>query len=69
MALLPKLHTCTDIIGNVSERFAAFSGLSTNTKVVGGLFDVNAYMLGAGRRWGAVPWKWHKILDKTTIQG
>ena len=46
--ILPDLCRCTDTIGTVSEKFAKVSGLSVKTQVVGGLFDVNSCMLGAG---------------------
>lgn len=46
--ILPDLCRCTDTVGNISERFAKVSGLSVKTQVVGGLFDVNSCMLGAG---------------------
>ena len=46
--VLPKLCKCTDIIGNISEKFSQLSGLSEKTAVVGGLFDVNSCMLGSG---------------------
>ncbi len=46
--LLPRLVRCTDVIGHISKEFAALSGLTTETRVTGGLFDVNACMLGAG---------------------
>ncbi len=48
MYLLPDITHSTDIIGTVSESFAAESGLTTKTKVLGGMFDVNACMLGSG---------------------
>lgn len=48
MHLLPELTDCTAVIGNISEKFAASTGLSTTTKVLGGLYDVNSCMLGAG---------------------
>lgn len=46
--LLPSLSSSTDIIGTVCADFAKESGLSEKTVVVGGMFDVNACMLGAG---------------------
>lgn len=46
--LLPDISCSTDIIGLVCESFAEESGLSKQTVVVGGMFDVNACMLGAG---------------------
>lgn len=48
MDILPELTCSTEIIGNVSADFAKESGLSESTVVVGGMFDVNACMLGAG---------------------
>lgn len=48
MHLLPDICSSVDVIGTVSEEFAKESGLSVNTQVLGGMFDVNACMLGAG---------------------
>jgi L-xylulokinase len=48
MHLLPDISHSMDVIGTVSEKFAHESGLSMKTKVLGGMFDVNACMLGAG---------------------
>ncbi len=48
MELLPRLVRCTDVIGHISPAFSEISGLSTKTRVSGGLFDVNACMIGAG---------------------
>lgn len=46
--LLPDLCRSTDIIGTVSESIAQKTGLLKNTPVIGGLFDVNSCMVGAG---------------------
>ena len=46
--IFPSITESTTVIGNVQETFAKESGLSTETKVLGGMFDVNACMLGAG---------------------
>lgn len=46
--IFPKILKSQEIIGNVSEEFAKLTGLSVNTAVIGGMFDVNACMLGAG---------------------
>ncbi len=46
--LLPRLTRCTDIIGHITPEFAKLSGLSEKTQVLGGLFDVNACMIGSG---------------------
>lgn len=48
MDLLPEITASTDIIGTVCGTFASETGLSVSTKVLGGMFDVNACMLGAG---------------------
>ena len=45
---LPKIYESYEIIGNVSEKFAAISGLSTNTKVVIGGGDQAVGAIGAG---------------------
>ena len=46
--IFPKITNSGDIIANVSPEFAALTGLSVNTAVIGGMFDVNSCMLGAG---------------------
>lgn len=46
--IFPEITTCVEVIGSVCESFAKESGLSVETKVLGGMFDVNACMLGAG---------------------
>lgn len=48
MDIFPELTYSTDIIGTVRIEFAKETGLFENTVVVGGMFDVNACMLGAG---------------------
>lgn len=45
---LPPLHDSADILGRVTTSFAAETGLAAGTPVLGGLFDVNSCMLGAG---------------------
>lgn len=46
--ILPELCRSTEIIGGVSEKIAKRTGLLPDTPVIGGLFDVNSCMLGAG---------------------
>lgn len=46
--ILPELCSSTEIIGGVSERISKHTGLLPDTPVIGGLFDVNSCMLGAG---------------------
>lgn len=45
---LPPLHGSAEILGRVTESFSARTGLPAGTPVLGGLFDVNSCMLGAG---------------------
>lgn len=46
--LLPELCQSTDVIGKVTAEVARKTGLKTGTPVIGGLFDVNSCMVGAG---------------------
>jgi L-xylulokinase len=46
--LLPRLIGSTDIVGTISPKAAAETGLSEDTPVIGGFFDVVASALGAG---------------------
>ncbi len=46
--IFPEITNSQDIISTVSPEFASLTGLSVNTAVIGGMFDVNACMLGAG---------------------
>lgn len=46
--LLPEICHSTDIIGGVTESMARKTGLRAGTPVIGGLFDVNSCMVGAG---------------------
>ena len=48
MDIFPAITKSIDFVGNVCETFAKESGLSTETKVLSGMFDVIACMLGAG---------------------
>lgn len=48
MHLLPRICNCTDVVGHITKEFSSLTGLSEKTKVLGGLFDVNACMLGSG---------------------
>lgn len=45
---LPPLHGSAEILGRVTASFADETGLPAGTPVLGGLFDVNSCMLGAG---------------------
>lgn len=47
-AILPELHPANDVIGQVSEACAAETGLSVNTKVITGVGDTFASMVGGG---------------------
>ena len=47
MHILPDICSSADVIGTVSEEFAKESGLAQSTTVLGGMFDVNACMIGA----------------------
>ena len=48
IGIFPEIKTSVDVVGNVSEEIAKETGLSVETKVLGGMFDVNACMLGSG---------------------
>ncbi|QDY70512.1 FGGY-family carbohydrate kinase [Qingshengfaniella alkalisoli] len=47
-AMLPDLAQPTEVIGRISAKAAAQTGLTKGTPVVGGLFDVIASALGSG---------------------
>jgi xylulokinase len=47
-ALLPELHRCEDIIGEVTPQAAAETGLAPGTPVAAGQVDCNAGWLGGG---------------------
>ena len=47
-AMLPPLRGSSEIVGTVSPRAAAETGLAAGTPVAGGLFDVVACALGSG---------------------
>lgn len=46
--LLPELHKPTDVVGTVTQKAAAATGLAAGTPVVAGYFDVVAAALGSG---------------------
>ena len=46
--ILPQLVDCAQVVGSVSPRAAAESGLAAGTPVAGGQVDCNASWLGAG---------------------
>jgi L-xylulokinase len=45
---LPRLVSSTEVIGHITQKTAAETGLTIDTPVVGGLFDVDAGALGSG---------------------
>jgi L-xylulokinase len=45
---LPRLVSSTEVIGQISPKSAAETGLAIDTPVIGGLFDVDAGALGSG---------------------
>jgi len=47
-ALLPDLHDCDEIVGEVTREAAEATGLAAGTKVAAGQVDCNASWLGAG---------------------
>lgn len=47
-AILPELHRCEEIIGEVTREAAAESGLAAGTPVVAGQVDFNASCIAAG---------------------
>lgn len=46
--LLPRIVSCTDLIGEVTAEAAALTGLASGTPVAGGQVDCNAGWVGAG---------------------
>lgn len=48
MSIFPDLIEAIDCVGNISDTYAAFSGLNTDTKVFGGAADNAAGAIGAG---------------------
>lgn len=46
MDLIPSVGCSTEILGEVSGKFAEISGLKKGTPVVGGMFDVDSCMVG-----------------------
>jgi sugar (pentulose or hexulose) kinase len=47
-ALIPELHRCSEVIGEVSAEAAAETGLAPGTPVAAGQVDCNASWIGAG---------------------
>lgn len=45
---LPQLQSCTKVLGKVSKKGAAYTGLLDGTPVVTGMLDVDACMVGSG---------------------